>query len=455
MSRWLNSYAQNSFHNNWENFKNNYDEFDIKEITDTQIIDEYNRLGKVINFIDSYLKIIDPELNKENILNNLSSILNNAINNFNDFLSNKTLNYIKQTNNYIDNCVDSIKQLNILLPKISSRSISSMLKKYQDTINEVLEDINLKKIKSDTEEIYELKDKLIDSKDNIKDDIENLYSDFKDKYEEVIELHDKILIDGQDEISIKTAILNAKKDIANEIDTTKKSLTEANSKVEELEKFYIKIYGNFDKEQNKRVDGLEQELKTRKEELDKLEEEHIKTYSSLKEQIESLLPGATSVGLAKAYSDERSKFKKPIMCWNITFVVSLLVIATVSFCTLKDLNSIEAITKTILTSLPITLPLIWLAVYASKRRSENQRLDQEYAHKEAFAKSYMGYKKQIEELEEQGELLATLVEEIIKAISHNASQTLDKKHGDGTIIKELVSNLKEIEDTLPNKKEQK
>lgn len=86
MSRWLDNYEANSFHISWENFKEKYYEFNIKEISDTKIIDEYNRLGKVINFLDSYLKLADPELSRENILSDTTNYLNNAINYFGSFI---------------------------------------------------------------------------------------------------------------------------------------------------------------------------------------------------------------------------------------------------------------------------------------------------------------------------------------------------------------------------------
>lgn len=84
--------------------------------------------------------------------------------------------------------------------------------------------------------------------------------------------------------------------------------------------------------------------------------------------------------------------------------------------------------------LPLILPILWLTVFVSKRRSEYQRLRFEYSHKESLAKSYNSYKQQIEELgEDNSELLKTLLEQTIIAIAFNASTTLDKKHSDGTI----------------------
>ena len=456
MSRWAIKYESNDFHNKWELFKTKFNKFNIKEIVDIEIIDEYNRLGKVIIFIDSYLKLIDPELSPDNSLDNSRSYLENALNNFNSFINNGTINYIRATNDYIDQLVNVLKNLNILIPKISSRSVSGMVQEYTDTIKKALEDINLEKIKTDVREIYRLKNELMDDENNIEDSVKDLFEEIKEKYTKITEFHDEALVDQKDYISIKTEILDVKKDILNDINLTKKSLTEANENLEELEKFYVKIFGKFDEEEGKRIGGLEQELATRKKELEefkndqinklnKLKEEHGSKHKAFEEEIEKLLEGATSAGLANAYSVERKRFRCPIIIWNGVFVVCLFVISILSFTTLKNLSSIEEIAKSILHSLPITLPLIWVAVYASKRRSENQRLEQEYAHKEALARSYISYKKQISELgKEDSELLEKLIFEAINAISYNASKTLDKKHGDGTILNEITQSIKNL-----------
>ena len=96
----------------------------------------------------------------------------------------------------------------------------------------------------------------------------------------------------------------------------------------------------------------------------------------------------------------------------------------------------------LLQKLPLYAPVIWFAIYASKRRSESQRLEQEYAHKEALSSSYGGFKQQIEELEEEDQkLLKKLLDSSIETISNNASKSLDKKHGDGMPIQNLMTTL--------------
>jgi len=173
--------------------------------------------------------------------------------------------------------------------------------------------------------------------------------------------------------------------------------------------------------------------------------------------IESLLPCATSAGLAKAYHEERKKFKEPIEKWNKLFISALMLMFIATFITFVNISISEAegfkigfvaiqnfeqTMNSLLFKLPLYGPLIWLAIYASKRRSENQRLEQEYAHKEALAKSYSSYKQQIEDLKQEDQaLLIKLLNSAIDTISKNASESLDKKHGDGTPVHELVKTV--------------
>jgi len=81
-----------------------------------------------------------------------------------------------------------------------------------------------------------------------------------------------------------------------------------------------------------------------------------------------------------------------------------------------------------------------LVIFISKRRNEVLRLEQEYAHKEALAKSYDSYRQQIEKLqqEQQNKLLPILLEKMIIAISLNPAETLDKGGKDKTPIEELM-----------------
>ena len=89
--------------------------------------------------------------------------------------------------------------------------------------------------------------------------------------------------------------------------------------------------------------------------------------------------------------------------------------------------------------LPLVIPVLWAILTVSKRRSEMQRLAEEYAHKEALAQSYQGFKKQVVELGKGDDvLLKSLLEVMLKAISNNAAQTLEGKHGEKMPVLEVI-----------------
>ncbi|MCL7772416.1 hypothetical protein [Pasteurella multocida] len=108
-------------------------------------------------------------------------------------------------------------------------------------------------------------------------------------------------------------------------------------------------------------------------------------------------------------------------------------------------SQIFIILKSLVFKLSFILPALWLVLFVSKRRNEARRLEQEYAHKEALAKSYDSYKQQIEKLkqEDQDKLLSMLMENMLKAIALNPAETLDKNHKDPMPIEEVM-NRKEI-----------
>ena len=87
--------------------------------------------------------------------------------------------------------------------------------------------------------------------------------------------------------------------------------------------------------------------------------------------------------------------------------------------------------------LPFVGGAIWLGWYAGKQRSQNKRLQQEYAHKENVAKLYYSLKREVEELETGGDnarlariLKVRLMRVLVNSMGHNPSTTLDSKSHD-------------------------
>lgn len=155
------------------------------------------------------------------------------------------------------------------------------------------------------------------------------------------------------------------------------------------------------------------------------------------------------MGLAKAYHDLRKSCTRAIWGYLLIFYAS---IATILYLTMgifethalpDPANDIRSFITEFLRRTFFVLPLVWLAIFASKRRSESDRLRQEYAHKEALAKSYQSFKYQIEQLdiETKEPLMEKLLSASIDTISENASKTLDKHHGDKPPMQEITESI--------------
>lgn len=222
-----------------------------------------------------------------------------------------------------------------------------------------------------------------------------------------------------------------------------------------MKDFHTKIFG-FKDSNEELSGGLKHEIETRLQVLKTFENDQKVQYKALNTEIESLLPGATSAGLATAYKDMKDSFKEPIKQYSYLFYGSIVLLVFISFIlTVKsivggqhwtisfvELGSWDEVLRGLVNKLPFYAPILWLAFYASRRRSEAQRLQQEYAHKEALAKSYHSYKKQLEELKVDSEdLQKELIKKAIEAIAHNASQTLDGKHGDKMPFMEMLEKV--------------
>ncbi|WP_311946973.1 hypothetical protein [Halomonas piscis] len=261
--------------------------------------------------------------------------------------------------------------------------------------------------------------------------------------EDINTYYEEVFHDDSESTSIKNQISSAKRDIESSKNQIDEQISSVSDRIDQLKSFYRKIFGDPENpDENK---GLKAELEDRKEELEKFERDQKERYEALNTEINSLLPGATSAGLATAYHDLKQSFNKPIKNANHLFYWSIgglvLLAALMTFENFGDIQgqSWDVVIKSFVYRLPLYGPILWLAFYASKRRSEYNRLQQEYAHKEALAKSYHSYKQQIEALSTEDEsMLKSLMTKSIDAISHNASDTLDKGHGDKHPLHEIA-----------------
>ncbi|SJN55995.1 hypothetical protein VR7878_01539 [Vibrio ruber DSM 16370] len=356
----------------------------------------------------------------------------------------------------------SIECLNVSEQRLASQEyekISDIAHKASESLSEIQKLIqqtqaNYEKTCEDRDAIEKVRILLIDGNSDdlsTKDKVENLLTDSTKKSELITEAYSEVCLGNDGEPSIFNRLKDHEKKSDEILEKTENNLTSQEKILKDLRNFYVKIYGeNVD---DNITGGLDSDINDYIKKLDSFEKEQKNKYNTLNNQIESLIPGATNTGLASAYRELKEECNRPVMIFTILFFISIVILCFLASIFVVDkvdwsplsITFVHTTTwtemaTTWLKRLPLILPILWLTVFVSKRRSEYQRLRFEYSHKESLAKSYNSYKQQIEELgEDNSELLKTLLEQTIIAIAFNASTTLDKKHSDGTIAEKIAS----------------
>lgn len=478
MSRWINHFKSHPFQSIWHQLKDELSNAKVDDQTVITDVTELARLKKVVAYIDGMIQSIDPELVPIATWDNFRDQATNCNQQISSYNSNRNIGHINTANNHADNLLTYIRPYMVVNGKVGT-ALQNSIKSYAETIEEysnsyrnksqeLLDEIRLLKGNADTsfhalENIKQSIDQLnielfgINLDDGIQAKIKSLVSDFEAKYQTINAYYNETLIGDENDLSTKKEISFAKEAIVADQKSIKEILKSVEEKITELDDFHATIFGELN-ENNERNGGLSNDFDLRVKALKKFEEEQKTKYNALNEQIETLLPGATSAGLATAYSEMKASFDNPIKNSSRLFYgsVGILIFGAIwssieslglsiesmgfnSGIKFVSLGEWDAIFKSLIYKLPFYAPVLWLAFYATKRRSEYHRLQQEYSHKEALAKSYKNYKQQLQDLgDKDPELQIEFIKKAIDAIAYNASQTLDKKHGDKTPIQEII-----------------
>jgi len=477
MSIWIDEYEK--VLNKLEEIKTEIDNIDCNN-------NSCLRMKKVFYMNYKILKNLDPELlslkNIYQLIYNGQKQVYGSLSNFQGFLV-QLLEFIKNENfDKANDILDSV--FNILKPYILHKKrlgdpLVESVKIYKNEIEKHL--VKLKEIENEEEKIKEIVEKIYEyenelfvddeEKNSIKTKIETILNDIENKKDEIYKFYNELFKDENEE-SIETTITNFVEEIKNlkekskELkDEVEEILINTQNSVKELKQFYVEVFGEIDEETNERKGGLKQEIEQRKKELESLKKEYEhfkenqeKRYQELYKKIESLLPGAVSAGLAKAYQDKRKKYELQTIFWSGVFIIAMIGLFIGGFKVINnETNSLKETFLHLLKYSPLYLPAIWLAFYAGRRRNENMRLEQKYAHKEALAKSYISYKKQIEELqsEEKDELLTNLLKTSTYIIAEDPSYVLDKDNNEHYPLMELLDKLNFFKNQNKEKNNQK
>lgn len=475
MSRWATTFENHKIFTHLAAAKSALDNLNLSEQASALSVAETARLAKVVAYLEGVLETVDPDLFPLGKLDEAAPHLAACANEVNAFISDNLGAHLEQANAHVDAALDGIRHL-VPFASRSSRAYARSVGEQARIASEHLESFSASAAKASAmaqsssaaareaeEQVQQLLSAARSASATLcgSDDDAGLVAQAKDALVDIEDSQEKIntfynsLFSEEEGESKKSAIGSA-------VAEAKKAALEATALVSsttkivaDLKVFFEQIFGSVS-EDGQRSGGAAADLESLKGRLHDFQDVQQKRYKALNDQIESLLPGATSAGLASAYRELKESFDKPIKFFSKVFFAAITVLVggslilhvqSVSLWEIKflELASIDAVLKSFVYKLPFYGPAVWLAYYATKRRSECQRLQQEYAHKEALAKSYDSYKKQIEELGiDDDSLMKSLLERAIDAVSYNASRTLDGKHGDSMPSQEFLRQFERM-----------
>lgn len=475
MTRWINEFHQHPFKDTWTTLLTAIEPVGVDDQTVSTTVEELARLKKVLAFVDSIIANADLELTPKTIWVSCQGQAEACLQQLRLYETSRNVAFLIQANDHADNLLTYVRpymvlpqqalealgdaeraffnQISQYLESFQSRA-SLMQGSLENAVNEaVAQQQNIKDIESRVKLFEEY---LFEGTEDVKPAatyFKELVSDVEIKQKAVEALHQKLL-EGPESTSEK--VTTYAKNIENIHQSLDQILSATKSRDKDIEKFYEQIFGSqvIDGQEIEEI-GLKRELDSRLVQLGEHETAQTKRQDALFEKIESLLPGATSAGLASAYNTLKEKFNSPILWYTRAFYASMLtlffgglIVVSESF-TLSPFHiefvktsGWEEMLRTLLTRAPIILPVVWVAIFSATRRSQYERLQQEYAHKEAFASSYESYKKQLQDLKVDNDILQKeLIAKAIDAIAFNASKTLDGKHTEKLPVHQLLEKL--------------
>lgn len=342
---------------------------------------------------------------------------------------------LTQLKQQLEESLSAIEDLNSILAQ--DEQGASTYSKILDLTREE----NLETLQTGSDKIHELYYELFDKQENEKSKIEKLkyeISKIQVAYEDLFDL----LNDNEEtkvkELERKIDELSQYYDdlfISNDPDTkSKKELIDFQLK--RIQNFYDKIYGNEDKN----IPALSQDLENR-----------LTNLGNVEERAKSVIGLSSEAGLAGGFVVKVKEAKKGQKISIIVFIIMVLAIFGFNFYLFDKSDFLNMKWDTFLFKVLINAPLIWIATIANINLNRFSRLEQEYSHKEALAKSYERYKTEIQELEKLGvtgseELKLKLLEINLEAFKVNPAEQSDKAKPDFSIW-ELISRKNE---TKPN-----
>lgn len=285
-------------------------------------------------------------------------------------------------------------------------------------LKETIENIN--KINSSIEVFNEKETSIKDAYSKISGDdgfflkIESATNEAEEKIKTIREIYNEIYEDDDEGESIKT-----------QLDELVKTFNEDKKKIDDFKKSIWGYKKTNESGEQENIPGLFDNINSFH---DKQKEKYDELYKQIEDE---LLSGATTVNLSKSFADKVREYRINSWLWSGLFIVLVASVVVyyglVTFST-KEIKSVQDVFLHLSFRAPFLALAVWLGVFFGNRRAESKKLEESYKHKEVMARSFIGYKRTLEEIDDKDEvLLKKHMENLLKAVGKDSSAFLDSK----------------------------
>lgn len=244
---------------------------------------------------------------------------------------------------------EKMKLLQDLLQKIQDNSLQEAIEKISN-ITTIYDEVTQKeeKIKSILQEIETQQEQINNIHQTIFNKEDGSSSQALEDIQRAQEYAQELQKGYQKFYDTQDSQGNVTQGIITKLDKACTQIQENEQKINELDKFYIKV---FEGEKNETGDTIKKSLRDTLDEhtkklndlhnskenklntlISEKEEKLAQLYANKEQEINNLLPGATTAGLAKAYQEEKERIGKSIVWWNWIFAISALVFIRFIWC---------------------------------------------------------------------------------------------------------------------------
>jgi len=464
MATYSQNFQNHAFQSVWENCTKKIEEIILPVDANADLVQNHARMVKAILYVDSLLQCCDPDLIPFTMWDNFENKTDQLNSQLTSFETNKTISYLSQANTSIDTLIQylsphvisgkgaaqamgrAISAQSKIVQEVSERmneTVLEQLKNAEENADEIQTTLENSKRDADIIEAFRIRLLVDDEVTSTSSEIESLVEKIKEIEGRAEEFSDTVFGDDEDdENSIRYKVDTAFKDISESKSETEVELNLFDEMMQGLKESHAKILG-VKNDEGVLVNGLENKYDDLISKIVIYEDKQKEIHKTITKQMNELLKGVTSAGLASSFQKQRLKYEKPIKNYGRLFVLSIGLLVLIGLSTFIGYDKgngfswsvpdglIEMTIATFMRA-PIAAPIVWLTVFSAARRAENRRLEEEYAHKETIARAYNGFKEQVDAIsnEDSTVLAAQLLEAAIASAAFNASQTLDKPNKD-------------------------